>query len=46
MMRLQEELAGNRFLRGMIIPGGVSMDILGAAAVHSDLSAAGGEEGC
>ena len=27
MMRLQEELAGNRFLRGMIIPGGVSMDI-------------------
>ena len=27
MMRLQERLAGNRFLRGVIIPGGVSMDI-------------------
>lgn len=27
LMRLQERIAGNRFLRGMIIPGGVSMDI-------------------
>lgn len=27
MMRLQERLAGNRFLRGVIIPGGVSMDV-------------------
>lgn len=27
MMRLQERLAGNRFLRGVIIPGGVAMDI-------------------
>ncbi|MBR1696767.1 MAG: NADH-quinone oxidoreductase subunit C [Anaerovibrio sp.] len=26
-MRLNESVAGNRFLRGMIIPGGVSMDI-------------------
>ena len=26
-MRLQERLAGNRFLRGVIIPGGVSLDI-------------------
>ena len=27
LMRLCEAVAGNRFLRGMIIPGGVSMDI-------------------
>lgn len=27
MMRLQERLAGNRFLRGVIVLGGVSMDI-------------------
>ena len=27
LMRLNESVAGNRFLRGMIIPGGVSMDI-------------------
>ena len=27
MMRLQEKLAGNRFLRGVIVPGGVSQDI-------------------
>ena len=27
MMRLCEEVAGNRFLRGMIIPGGVAMDV-------------------
>ena len=26
-MRLQEALAGNRFLRGIIVPGGVKMDI-------------------
>ena len=26
-MRLQEKLAGNRFLRGVIVPGGVSQDI-------------------
>lgn len=27
LMRLQEAVAGNRFLRGIIVPGGVSMDI-------------------
>ena len=27
LMRLQEMVAGNRFLRGMIVPGGVRMDI-------------------
>lgn len=27
LMRLQEALAGNRFLRGIIVPGGVKMDI-------------------
>ena len=27
LMRLQERLAGNRFLRGVIVPGGVSLDI-------------------
>lgn len=28
LMRLQERIAGNRFLRGMIVLGGVSMDII------------------
>lgn len=27
LMRLQERIAGNRFLRGMIVPGGMAMDI-------------------
>lgn len=27
LMRLNEEIAGNRFLRGVVIPGGVRMDI-------------------
>ena len=27
LMRLQERIAGNRFLRGVIVPGGVSQDI-------------------
>ncbi len=27
LMRLQEQLAGNRFLRGVIVPGGVAQDI-------------------
>lgn len=29
LMRLNEELTGNRFLRGMIIPGGVRFDVSG-----------------
>lgn len=31
-MRLQEQLAGNRFLRGVIVPGGVAKDITPALA--------------
>ena len=29
LLRLNEELAGNRFLRGMIVPGGIAWDITG-----------------
>ena len=29
IMRLNEELTGNRFLRGMIVPGGVTFDVSG-----------------
>ncbi|MBQ5418878.1 MAG: NADH-quinone oxidoreductase subunit C [Selenomonas sp.] len=32
LMRLQEQLAGNRFLRGVIVPGGVAKDITPALA--------------
>ncbi|SDG84816.1 Ni,Fe-hydrogenase III large subunit [Selenomonas sp. WCT3] len=35
MMRLQERLAGNRFLRGVIVPGGVAMDI--GASLQQDI---------
>lgn len=34
LMRLCEEVAGNRFLRGVIVPGGVSMDIDEALSEH------------
>lgn len=29
LMRLNEELTGNRFLRGLVVPGGVAMDLSG-----------------
>ena len=35
LMRLNEGLAGNRFLRGMIVPGGVTADINGELIRHT-----------
>ena len=35
LMRFNEELAGNRFLRGLIVPGGVTEDINGELIRHA-----------
>jgi Ni,Fe-hydrogenase III large subunit len=35
LMRFNEELTGNRFLRGMIVPGGVACDISGELIRHA-----------
>ncbi|HMM20857.1 MAG TPA: NADH-quinone oxidoreductase subunit C [Selenomonadales bacterium] len=36
LMRLNERVAGNRFLRGMVVPGGVAMDV--TAALTQDIA--------
>jgi Ni,Fe-hydrogenase III large subunit/Ni,Fe-hydrogenase III component G len=34
LMRLNEAVTGNRFLRGMVVPGGVSMDVTSELLAH------------